>query len=84
VRIRISLFTPQCGSGSDFHFDPDPDPAPHHSDARLATTGLHTLHGAIFSLHASTVSVRDPSWLYFELLQLLNFDFDEDPEPAFY
>jgi hypothetical protein len=32
----------------------------------LRTTGLHTLHGSIFSLHASVVSVHDSSWLHFE------------------
>jgi hypothetical protein len=35
------------------------------------------------NLHASIVSVQGPPLLHFELLKLLNFDFNADPDPAF-
>jgi hypothetical protein len=35
------------------------------------------------SLYGSIVSVFGPSWLHFEPPQLLNFDFDADPDLAF-
>ena len=40
-----------------------------------------TLHGSILSLQASIVSVHGPPWLFFEPLELLNFDFNVDPNP---
>jgi hypothetical protein len=41
-----------------------------------------TLQSSILSLHASVVSVHGPPRLYLELLKLLNFYFNTDPDPA--
>ncbi len=53
---------------------------------RFRTIGLQSLHGPIMSLHASTVSVYGPPGLRVEPLELLNFDFNGDPDldPAFH
>ncbi len=67
--------TPHVGADPDpaFHFDAGPDqtvhfdedpyinPVPHQSEANLRSTGLQTLHGSIWSLNASIVSVYGPS-----------------------
>ncbi len=42
-------------------------------------TGLRALKGSILKLHASIVSVRDPPWLHFEPLKLLNVYFNAIP-----
>jgi hypothetical protein len=40
--------------------------------------------GSIFSLHGSIVCALCPPRLHFEPLELLNFDFNADPDPAFH
>ncbi len=47
-------------------------------------TGLLTLQGSILSLYASIVSIHGPLWLYCQLLKILNFEFNADPDPAFH
>jgi hypothetical protein len=67
-----------------FHSDADLDP-----DLRLPINVLRifekrTLHRFILSLHASIYeSTALHPWLHFELFQLLNCNFDADPDPAF-
>jgi hypothetical protein len=56
--------------------DPYPDPA-----SGSTTICLWTLRGSILSLLASVVSLHGFLGLYFEPLKLLNYDFNEDPDP---
>jgi hypothetical protein len=60
-------------SDGTFHYnaDPDPDTAPYQD--------LQTLDGSILILHVSNLSAQAPTWLNFEPLNLLNFDFFADP-----
>ncbi len=44
------------------------------------TTDLQTLRDSILSLHASIVTVHGPTWLHFEPIKLLNFDFNAQPD----
>jgi hypothetical protein len=91
VECNLQCFrseTQLCESSSLSHFNADPDPAPHQS----ATTGVQTLHGFIFNLHAAIVSIHGPPKLHLEpphcshkvqemwSPQLMNFDFDADPD----
>ncbi len=78
-------------SDSTFQFDSDSDPT-YNFDADLnrapyqsvhATIDLQTVHGSILSLNASIVSFHGPPWLHCEPSQLLNFNLDADPDPAF-
>ncbi len=65
---------------STFHCDAAHDPAPalHQSDGLLRPL---VSRPSIVSLQASIVSFSPQ--LYFEPLQLLKFDFNADPDPAF-
>jgi hypothetical protein len=69
-----------------FHFNVDPDPdlvieviwiCFHYFEDSLSL-------GSILGLHASIVSFSGPQRLYFELVKLLNFDFNSDMDPSFY
>ncbi len=53
---------------------------------RICDHWWQTLKGSILSLNAFIVSVHGPSWLLFEPLKLLYFDFSADPDSdtAFY
>jgi hypothetical protein len=44
---------------------------------------MQTLHGFILSLNASILYFHGPSCLHFETLQLMNRDFDANPDPPF-
>jgi hypothetical protein len=45
---------------------------------------LQNLQGFVLSLHTSIVSVHGPLRFHSELLKLLNFDFNADPDPTFH
>ncbi len=68
-----------------FHFDAGPDSifqlAPHQNDANLRPWVIRPSTASC----ASIESVQGPLELHFEPPQLLNFDFDAnpDPDPAF-
>jgi len=47
-----------------------------------ATTGIQIQQGYFLSINASIVTVYGPQRTHFELLKLLNFDFNEDPDPC--
>jgi hypothetical protein len=62
-----------------FHLNPGPLPL--QSDGNLLPIVYRPSRAAILSLQASIVSVHVLSRLYFELFK---FDFNADPDPAFY
>jgi hypothetical protein len=62
---------------ADLDLDPDPDPAPHQINAHL-----QPLQISILSLQTSIESVHGSPLLHFEPLNLLNFDFNADSNPA--
>jgi hypothetical protein len=70
---------------TSFHINVNPDPAPHQSDANLRPL-IYRASTAPFRAAppASTVSGHAPPKLHFEPLQLLNFDFNADLDPAFH
>jgi hypothetical protein len=75
MRFRVRLFS--CsGSGSSFSSS--------SKWCQSATTGLQTLQGSILNLQAYIVSFHGPPWLHLESLKLINFDLNEDPDPAFH
>jgi hypothetical protein len=80
IRFLLSIYS---DPDPTFHFKADPDPAPHQKVMRSGTTGLQTIHGFSLRLHASIVSVRGPLWFHFEPRNILSFDFNADPDPAF-
>ncbi len=45
---------------------------------------VQTHHGSFLSIHASLESVYSPPLLHFEPPQLLHFEYDADPDPAFH
>jgi hypothetical protein len=71
-----------------FYFNANPDPAPLQSDGNLRPLVYRPpgLHIEPPLPQASIVSVQGPTWLCFETLNMLNFDFnadsDPDPDPA--
>ncbi len=62
------------------HLDKDPDPAPHKSDANLRPQIYRSYRALFISLQTSP----RPSTAPFKLLELLTFDFNENPEPVFH
>jgi len=63
--------------------DADPYPAHHQSESNLRLMVYRSCTAPC--LHASIVRAHGHSWLHFESIQLLNFNFNPvDPDAAFY
>jgi hypothetical protein len=50
---------------------------------RIGNLWHSSLYVSILSLYVSTVSVQGHPWHHFKPLQLLNYEFDADSDPAF-
>ncbi len=73
IRIQIRLI---------YNFDADPNRVSHQSDENLRPW-VYRPSTAPFEPSRLHFELHGPPWLHFEPSQLLNFNLDADPDPAF-